>query len=133
MRTLRLAQVAAQAEGLRLRRRVRRIIMQVALAVVALPFLLAALGFFEAAFMSAMRETFRPSNAALIVAGTNLVIALLLLGFATMRGSEDRISLEALQVRERAMESAKRSLTLASIAAPVAEFLISRARRRSRR
>ena len=133
MRTFRLAQIAAQAEGLRLRRRVRRIIMQVVLAVVALPFLLAALGFFEATFFNLMAANFRPWSAALIVAGTNLLVALLLLILAAARGSEDRVSLEALQVRERAMENARRSITLASMAAPAAEFLLSRMRNRARR
>ena len=133
MRSFRLAQVAAQAEGLRLRRRVRKIIMQVVLAIVALPFLLAALGFFEATYFNVMMANFRPWSAALIVAGTNLLLALLLLIVAAMGGSEDRVSLEALQVRQRALESARRSLTLASVAAPVTQFLLAQMRNRSRR
>ncbi len=133
MRSVRLAQVAVQAEGLRLRRRVRRIAMQIVLAILALPFLLAALGFFEAAFWNFVARHFQPEEAALIVAGGNILVAVLMLLLAMMRGSEDRISLEALQVRQSALESVQRSFTVASMIAPVAGFLMSQLRRNRER
>ena len=135
MRPVRLAQVAVQAERLRLRRRIRRIAMQVLLAIVALPFLLAALGFFEAAFWNFVARHFEPGPAALIVAGGNLLVAGLLVVPAVLGGSEDRVSLEALQVRQAALDSAQRSLSFASMLGPVAGFLwgeFRRTRERSR-
>ena len=129
MRPVRLAQIAAQAEGLRLRRRVRRIVMQIVLAILALPFLLAALGFLETSFWSYVAKHFQPEEAALIVMGGNLLVAVLLLGLAMMRGSEDRISLEALEVRRRALENVQRSVTVATLAGPIAGFLLNQLRR----
>ncbi len=133
MRPVRLAQIAAQAEGLRLRRRVRRIVMQIVLAILALPFLFAALGFLEAAFWNYVARHFQPEEAALIVVGGNLLVAMLLLGLAMMRGSEDRISLEALEVRRRALESVQRSVTFATLIGPVTGFLLNQLRRPRRR
>lgn len=132
-RPIRLAQIAAQAEGLRLRRRARRIVMQIVLAIVAIPFLLAALGFLEAAFWNFVARHFQPEEAALIVVGGNLLVVVVLLGLAMLRGSEDRVSLEALEVRRRALDSAQRSLTWATMAGPVTAFVLNQMRRPHRR
>lgn len=129
MRPIRLAQIAAQAERVRLRRRVRRIVMQIVLAILALPFLLATLGFLEAAFWNYVARHFQPEEAALLVCGGNLLVAVVLLGLAMMRGSEDRISLEALEIRRRALENVQRSVTLATLAGPIAGFLLNQLRR----
>lgn len=107
--------------------------MQIVLAVLALPFLLAALGFLEAAFWNYVARHFQAEEAALIVVGGNLLVAVLLLGLALMRGSEDRISLEALEVRRRALDSAQRSLTIATMAGPIATFVLNQMRRPRRR
>jgi hypothetical protein len=108
---------------------VRRIVMQIVLAVLALPFLLAAFGFLETAFWNYVARHFQPEEAALIVMGGNLLVALVLLGLAMLRGSEDRVSLEALEVRRRALDSAQRSLTLATMAGPIASFVLTQLRR----
>jgi uncharacterized membrane protein len=129
MRPVRLAQIAAQAEGLRLRRRARRLVIQVVLAVMALPFLLACLGFLEAAFWNFVARHFQAEEAALIVVGGNLLVALLLLGLAMARGSEDRVALEALEVRRRALDSVQRSVSYAALVGPITGFLLSQLRR----
>lgn len=103
--------------------------MQIVLAILALPFLLAALGFLEVAFWNYVARHFQPEEAALIVLGGNLLVAVLFLGLAMMRGSEDRISLEALEVRRRALDSAQRSLSIATMAGPIATFVLSQMRR----
>lgn len=132
MRPVRLAQIAAQAEGLRWRRRARRIVSQIILAILALPFLLAAFGFLEAAFWSYVARHFQPEEAALIVMGGNLLVVVILLGLSATRGGDDRVSLEALEVRRRALENVQRSVTLATMAGPIAGFVLSQLRRRRR-
>jgi hypothetical protein len=52
---------------------------------------------------------------------------------ALLRGSEDRVSLEALEVRRRAIVSAQRSLTIATLVGPAVSFLLSQLRRSRRR
>ncbi len=133
MRPVRFAQIAAQAEGVRLKRRVRRIVVQIVLAIMAVPFLLACLGFLEVAFWSYVARHFQPEEAALLALGGNLLVVVLLLGMALMRGTEDRVSLEALEVRRRALDSAQRSLTMATLMGPVTSFLLSQLRRPRRR
>ncbi|MDQ2802459.1 MAG: hypothetical protein M3Y41_07160 [Pseudomonadota bacterium] len=133
MRSVRLAQIAAQAEGLRLRRRVSRVIMQVVLALVAVPFLIATLVFLELALWKVVAANVLPVWAALIVAGVNLIIAGIVLILAMTRGGDDRVAIEALQVRQRAFESAQRSLSLAALVAPVSQFLLGRLTRRRKR
>ena len=118
---------------MRLKRRVRRMVTQVVLAIMALPFLLACLAFLELAFWSFVARHFQPEEAALVVLGGNLLVAVLLLGLASMRGGEDRVSLEALEVRRRALDSAQRSLSLAALTGPVASFLLGQLRRPRRR
>lgn len=133
MRPVHLAQIAAQAEALRLRRRLSRVGMQIVFAIIALPFLIVTLVFLELAFWKFVARHFQPEAAALIVAGGNLLVALLMLGLAMMRGSEDRISLEALEVRRRALDSAQRSVSYAALIAPITGFLLSQLRRPRRR
>lgn len=103
--------------------------MQIVFAIIALPFLLVVLAFLEVAFWKFVARHFLPEEAALIVAGGNLLVALLMLGLAMMRGSEDRISLEALEVRRRALDSAQRSLSYAALIAPITGFLLGQLRR----
>ncbi|HJS84585.1 MAG TPA: hypothetical protein VJ779_03925 [Acetobacteraceae bacterium] len=133
MRPVRFAQIAAQAEAVRLKRRVRRIVTQLVLVAMAVPFLLACLGFLEVAFWSYVAKHFETEEAALVVLGGNLLVVVVLLGLALLRGSEDRVSLEALEVRRRAIDSAQRSLTVATLVGPVTTFLLSQLRRSRRR
>jgi len=103
--------------------------MQIAFAIIALPFLVVTLAFLELAFWKYVARHFQPEEAALLVAGGNLLVGLLMLGFATMRGSEDRISLEALEVRRRALDSVQRSLTYTALVGPITAFLLTQLRR----
>lgn len=133
MRSLRLAQIAAQAESVRWRRRFRRLVVQIVCVAIALPFLLAAFGFLEAAFWAYVSQHFIPVFAALIVLGGNLLVVVILMAIVLMKGGDDRVSLEALEVRRRALDSAQRSVTIAALAGPVASFLFTQLRARRRR
>jgi hypothetical protein len=133
MRSVKLAQIAAQAEGLRWRRRARRIVTQIVLGIIALPFLLAAFGFLEAAFWTYVADHFQPTEAALLAVGGNILVVAILMVLVLTRGGDDRVSLEALEVRRRALESAQRSLTVATMVAPVTGFILSQLRSRRRR
>ncbi len=95
---------------------------------------MAAFGFLEAAFWNYVAShRFQPEEAALIVFGGNLLVAGILLALALMRGSEDRVSLEALEVRRRALESAQHSLSYAALIGPLLAFLLGQLRRPRRR
>jgi hypothetical protein len=107
MRSLRLLGVAAQAEGLRLKRElaltVRGVVFQAAAAV----FGVAALILLHVSGYSALAEEFGPALGALMVAGVDLALAgvLLLLG----RRGTDRVADEALQLRNESLAALQRT------------------------
>ena len=121
MRSLRLARIAAEAEGLRLRRLVRRMVIRAAMGAVASVFLLFALGAAHAAFYFALRPSLPDWGAALVVVGADVVIGGLFGLIAAKRGP-GHVEREAQQVSRQARNEL---LTLAgtlSMAAPVARL-----------
>lgn len=133
MRTLRLAQIAAEAEGLRLRHRAGRAVTRGVFAIVALGFLAGAVVFAHVAAWSWLRLDWQAQHAALIVAGADLVLAAILALLAA-RSSPGRVELEALAVRRRALESAAGTLAFSALAMEMLRLLTSLvSRRRSRR
>jgi hypothetical protein len=132
MRSLRLAQIAVQAEALRLRRLARRTATRLVFALVALPFLLATFGFFEAAFWNYVSRHFLPELAALITAGGNLLIGGILIVVAAL-SRDSQVELEALKVRQRALEDISRQVTVTALVAPVARLLLDQLRRNRNR
>ena len=132
MRTLRLARIAAEAEGLRLRHRAQRLATRMACAIVATGFLLAALMFVHIAVWFWLRLYWDRPYVALIVAGGDFVLAILL-GLVAARSSPSRVELEALAVRRRALENAAGTLAFSAIAMQLLRLLTSLvSRRRSR-
>jgi hypothetical protein len=129
MRSLRLAQIALQAEGLRLRRLARRTVVRVTMIVIAAPFLLACFGFFETAFWEWVSRHLLPAYAALITAGANLIIAVLFLLIAALL-RDSRVEIEALRVRQRALEDATRQFTIAAMVTPILRLVLDQLRRR---
>src|SRR5271170_4622487 len=123
IRSLRLAQIAAQAEGLRLRRLARRTAVRVGLALVAAPFLLACFAFLEMALWDWLSQHLRAEFAALITAGINFAIAGLLLLIAAL-SRDSQVEIEALRVRQRALEDATRHFTIAAMVTPVARLVL---------
>ena len=92
MRSVTFARIAAQAELLRLRHLVRRQAMRVVFAVVAATFLLAALIGLHVACALLLAEYLSPVQASLIVAGVDLVVAIVLAGSCRARRRRGRSS-----------------------------------------
>ncbi len=131
MRTLRLARVAAEAEGLRLRYSARRAATRAVLALVALGLFFCALVFLQIAAWYWLRVSWDRPAAALILAGAEVVVAGLL-GMLAARSSPGRLEIEALAVRNRALEGATGSLAFSALATQVLRLafdLFRRARR----
>ena len=122
MRTLRLARIAAEAEGLRLRHRVRRTAARAAAGCVALAFLLLAVMFAHIAVWCWLRLSFEARYVALMFAGADLVLAGVL-GLLAARSSPDRVEVEALAVRQRAMEGAAASIAWSTLTVQVLRVL----------
>jgi hypothetical protein len=126
MRGLSLARVAAQAELLRWRRLARRQAIRVALAVIGVLFLFACLaGLHVAAVMGLTHANIQPAWCVLIVAGVDLLIALILLALAS-RDSPDRIEQEALEVRLNAQRQMVEATAWTTLAVPLVRMLGTR-------
>jgi TRAP-type C4-dicarboxylate transport system permease small subunit len=129
MRTLRLARIAAEAEALRLRERAQRTAVRVAFGMVAMIFMLGVLVFLHIAAWYWIRQSWRQEYAALALAGVDFVLAIAL-AFLAARSSPRRVEVEALAVRQRAVESAVSSLAMSSLALQGLRLATSLLRRR---
>jgi len=128
LRPLRLARVAAEAEGLRLRYVAQRTATRVIVGVIALIFLLAGLGFFHIALWFWLRRHFESPETSLIVAGGDLLIAVIF-GLVAARSSPGRLEREALEIRRRALENVASTLTYSTLAAQALRVGVSMFRR----
>jgi hypothetical protein len=131
MRTLRLARIAAEAEGLRLRRQAQRTATRVAVGLVALMFLGWALVFAHAAAWFWLRDSvgWAAPGAAMTVFGADLAVAAFLT-LLMVRSSPGRVEMEAQQVRQRALESATSSLALTTMLVPTVRLVMNLMRRK---
>ena len=129
MRSLRLARIAAEAEGVRLRYSARRTAVRAVLGLVALGFLFGALVFCQIAAWYWLRASWDRPAAALILAGAELVLAAILALLAA-RSSPGRVELEALAVRRQALEGAGSSLAFSTLATQLLRLAIDLLRRR---
>ena len=131
MRTLRLARIAAEAEGLRLRRRAQRTVVRVALGLIGLMFLGWALVFAHLAVWFWLRESvgWTEPGAAIVVAGADLIIAAVLVLLAA-RSSPGRVEREALHVRQKALASATGDFALATLLTQTVRLIVDLLRRR---
>jgi hypothetical protein len=118
MRTLRLAQSAFSAEGLRLRMMLRRLAIHAALATIGLVFLTGALAIGHAAVFLLLRPKFGSLNGLLILLAADLVIGIGLLLIAA-NGGPGRVEREALELRERARLQAIETLARATVILPL--------------
>jgi hypothetical protein len=124
MRTLRLARIAAEAEGLRLRQRMRRTAIRVAFGLIALAFLVGAVAFVHVAAWYWLRQSWPSEHAALLLAGADLILAILL-GVLAARSSPGRIEMEALAVRRQALDSAMSTIAWPTLALQLLRLLTS--------
>jgi hypothetical protein len=118
VRLLRLARAAFEAEGLHLRRVARARGIQAALAVAAGVFLLLLLAMLHLAAFAALVPDWGAPQAALLVAGGDLVIAAIL-AFAASRAGRDRVAEEARLVRQEAMRQLGDGAARAVVLAPL--------------
>jgi hypothetical protein len=129
MRALRLARIAAEAEGLRLRHSAQRTVVRAILGLMALAFLFGALVFGQIAAWYWLRMSWDRPEAALILGGAELVLAVIF-GLLAARSSPGRIEVEALAVRRRALESATSSLAFSALLTQLVPSAIRLFRRR---
>jgi TRAP-type C4-dicarboxylate transport system permease small subunit len=133
MRALRLARIAAEAEGLRLRERAQRTAVRVACGMVAMVFIFGVLIFLHIAAWYWIRQSWRQEYAALTLAAADLVLALLLV-FLASRSSPSRVEVEALAVRQQALASVGSSLAVSSLGLQLLRLVMNFVRRpRARR
>jgi len=125
MRALRLAQIAAEAEALRLRRIARRTVFRAVYAVLALFFVVAALGVVHVFGWLELVRFVTPISATLILIGVDLLIAVIF-GILAASAGPGRIEKEALQIRNTAVQQAKRSFGVLMLLAPVSRAARSR-------
>ena len=114
MRAVQQLRLAAEAEGLRLRRMARRTATRIVLGCIALVLLLAALAVGHVAAWFWLREVMAARFAALVLTGVDLLIAVIL-GVLAARSAPGRVELEALELRRRALQDAAGALTLSAV------------------
>jgi hypothetical protein len=131
MRPIRLARIAAEAEGVRLRGMATRIVTRVVFAVVALFFVLGALTFGHVAAWYEIRTDLGQSFLITtgILGGADLLIGIILLLMAS-RSSPSRVEVEALEVRRKALEGISSALSLTQMLIPLLRLTSDMRRRR---
>ena len=103
MRPVRLARIAAEAEGVRLRGMMARLVTRAIFAVIALFFVLGAVTFGHVAAWYKIRMALNQSYLATagILGGVDLLLAIILL-FLASRSTPSRVETEAREVRRKA-------------------------------
>jgi hypothetical protein len=131
MRPFRLARIAAEAEGVRLRGMMSRIVSRAVYGLIALFFVLGAVVFAHIAAWYEIRIGLDQSYLATagILGGADLVLAVVL-GLLAARSSPSRVEVEALEVRRKAIEGIRSASTLSQLALPVLRLLSDFRRRR---
>jgi TRAP-type C4-dicarboxylate transport system permease small subunit len=97
--------------------------------MVAMIFMLGVLVFLHIAAWYWIRQSWQQEYAALALAGADFVLAMVL-AFLAARSSPRRVEVEALAVRQRAVESAVSSLAMSSLALQGLRLATSLLRRR---
>jgi hypothetical protein len=131
VRSVQLARIAAEAEGVRLRRLVRRIVLRAVFGVIALVFLLGAIVFAHLVVWYWLREGLGQSlpAAAGIFGGADVLLAVIL-GVAATRSSPSRVELEALEVRRQAVTAIGGAFSLVGLVVAVLRIAANLRRRR---
>jgi hypothetical protein len=111
---LRLLRIALEAERLRLGLHAGRTVRRAVMGCIALALLFGALGFGHVAAWYWLRETLVPKYVALIFAGADLLLALLLFLLA-FRSAPGLAEVEALAVRRRALDDATDALRISAV------------------
>lgn len=115
MRSFRLVRIAAEAELLRLRFLLQRVVSRAILGVIAAVFLLGTLVFAHLALWFWISGRVAEPYAALIMAGGDFLVGLILALLAT-RSSPSRAERDALEVRRRALDNVGGALAWTTLA-----------------
>jgi hypothetical protein len=131
MRPFRLARIAAEAEGVRLRGMMARIVTRAIFAVIALFFILGAMTFGHIAAWYEIRIALNQSYLATagILGGADLLLAIILL-FLASRSTPSRVEIEARDVRRKALQGIGSALSLTQLVLPLLLRIMNGARRR---
>ncbi len=131
MRTLRLARIAAEAEGLRLRSQLQRTAIRIGFGLVALVFLTGALVFVHVGIWYWLRlgVGWTQQSCSFAIAAGDVVLAMFLMLLAA-RSGPGRVEMEALEVRRRAVQNVASSLALSSLLLPILQMGVGMFRRR---
>jgi hypothetical protein len=131
MHPIRLARIAAEAEGVRLRGMMTRMVTRVILAVIALFFVLGAVVFAHVAAWYEVRTDLQQTYLATagILGGSDLLLAIIL-GFLASRSSPSRTEVEALDVRRKAIAGIGSAMSLTQMVIPAIRLLSGYQRRR---
>jgi hypothetical protein len=122
---LRLVRIALAAEALRLRYQFRRAVIRAVIGVVAMALLLGALAFGHIAAWNWLRESMAPAPVALIFAGVDLLLAVVL-GWLALRSVPGAVEREARAVRERALDDAADCLSISALLLQLIDLLTHR-------
>jgi hypothetical protein len=131
VRSVQFARIAAEAEGVRLRRFARRIVLRAMLGMIAIFFLLGAIAFAHIAAWYWLRTGLAQNfpAAAGILGGVDVLVAIIL-GFAATRSAPSRVELEALEVRRKAITAIGGTFSLAGLLIPILRIVMNLRRRR---
>jgi hypothetical protein len=130
MRPVRFARIAAEAEGVRLRGMMTRIVTRIIFAVIAFFFALGALTFGHIAAWYEVRIALNQTILATtgILGGVDLLMAIVLLLLAA-RSTPSRVEIEACEVRRQALNGLSSAFSLMQLVLPLLR-MVSGARRR---
>ena len=134
IRPLRLAQIATEAETLRLRGLASRIVTRLVFAIIALIFFLGALTFAHVAAWDVIRGRWdqTPLITAALLGGIDVAVALVLILLAS-RSRPGRTEREALVIRRQAVDSLRGMASLTQMALPLLSVVRFAARLQRRR
>ena len=122
MRTLRLARVAAEAEGLLLRRRLRRAAIRAVLGLVALMFVVGVVTMLHVYAWTRLQPVWGPETTALILTGADAAVAIIIALFAVW-SPRDGIAESAIMVRDQAVQQMRSAFTVTSMLRPLMGIL----------
>jgi hypothetical protein len=124
MRTLRLARVAAEAERIRLRGLIQRLVIRAVCGAIALLFAVGAIVFAHLAgwywLRTALQQSFLAATG--MLGGGDLLVAILLAFLAT-RSTPSRVEIQALEVRRQAIRGIGNVLSLAQLTVPMLRII----------
>lgn len=132
LRPVGLVRVAAEAEGLRIKRQIGRSVTRVMLLLIALVFLVGAVVFAHVAayYLIRLQLLWTQYSAAGVIAGADFVLALVLVAMS-LTSRPGRVEREALEIRRRALANIGSTMAISTMTAPVLRMVL-RSIRRSR-